>query len=362
MLNGRRRFAGRRSTDLFRADLTALCRQWHARRGLGVGLEQLVEAPVSQACRTPLFPDGDQLIDGAEDPPHEDRTGDHHAGGHVSVYHQQCAQAQHQRLQTQTQGLADRTDHRASVTGPVLQGQKAPMHMEPTAPQHFEHAHRLDRLGLLQVSGRQLCGLLRVTAGFGQRFAGQPFVEAGQSDQQHRAHAGEHAKPGVEKEDHRQVDGEPRGVEEREQRRPGEKLADEGQVTQRLSGLTLPGVQIALERGLIDAQIETLFQLAADADHHKAADHLQQADKRKEPDYHQRQHGQGGLVLRRQYAVIDLQHVNRWGEHQHVDQGGKTTDTNQRALVVSQRFIKRRPGALGQRTHGCSLMILPVTE
>ncbi len=39
LLNRGRRFAGRRSADLFRTDLTARCRQWHARRGLGVGLE-----------------------------------------------------------------------------------------------------------------------------------------------------------------------------------------------------------------------------------------------------------------------------------------------------------------------------------
>ncbi len=140
-----------------------------------------------------MFPDGDQLVDGAEDPTHEDRAGDHHACGHVSIYHQQCAQPQHQRLQAQTQGLADRTDHRSRITGPVLQGQKAPMHMEPATPQDLEHAHRLDRLGLLQMPGRQLRRLLRVAAGFGQRFAGQPFVEAGQSDQQHRPHTGQHA-------------------------------------------------------------------------------------------------------------------------------------------------------------------------
>ncbi len=171
------------------------------------------------------------------------------------------------------------------------------MHSEPAATQRFEHAHRLNGLGLLQMTGRQLRRLLRIATGLGQRFAGQPLIKTGQRYQQHRANTGQHAKPGVEKKNDRQIDGEPGGVEERKQRRAGEKLPNEGQVAQRLAGLALPGMQVALERGLINAQIETSLQLAADADHHKAANHFQHADKGEEPDHHQGQHGQCGLVL-----------------------------------------------------------------
>ncbi|CRN02594.1 hypothetical protein [Pseudomonas sp. 34 E 7] len=216
------------------------------------------------------------------------------------------------------------------------------MHREPALAQRTEHAHGLDGFGIVQMAGGQLRRLLGKTAGVTQRLFGQVLVQAGQADQQHRARRGQYAKPHVEQENHEQVDGKPGRVEKREQRRPRNELANVGQIAQGLPCMPLPALQVAFERGLVDAQVETSLQLAADADHHKTADHFQQANKGKEPDDHQRQHHQRRFILGGQHAVVHLQHINRWHQHQQVNQGGKTANADQDALVFTQRLEQGR--------------------
>ncbi len=78
-----------------------------------------------------------------------------------------------------------------------------------------------------------------------------------QADQQQRTGGGQYAEPYVEQENHQQVEGKPRGIEEREQRRPGDELTDMGQVAQGLPGMPLAALQVAFERGLVHVQVET---------------------------------------------------------------------------------------------------------
>lgn len=137
------------------------------------------------------------------------------------------------------------------------------------------------------MTGSQLSGLLRVDAGLPQGSFGHGLVQTGQADQQQRADGGKHAEPHVEQVDHQQIDGKPRRVEESEQRRPGEELANMREVAQGLPGVAFTLAQIALERGLVHLEIEASLQLAADADDHEAADHLQQPDEYEEADDHQ---------------------------------------------------------------------------
>ena len=189
------------------------------------------------------------------------------------------------------------------------------MHAKPALAQRAEHAHGLDGFGVVQMAGGQLGRLLRKTAGLAQWLFGQVFVKARQANQQYRAGRGQHAEPHVEQENHEQVDREPWRIKECEQRRPRDELAQSGQVAQGLPGMPLATLQVALEGGLVHAQVETSLQLAANADHDEAAHHFQQADKRKEAHDHQRQHHQGGFILGGQHTVIHLQHVNRGHQH-----------------------------------------------
>lgn len=275
----------------------------------------------------------------------------------MSPDHQHRAQPQRQRLQAQAQGLAEGADHRAGVAGLVLQAKETRVHGKPTVAQRVEHAHGLDGLGIVQVAGRQLAGPLRVTAGLPQGLPGHGLVQAGQADEQQRANGGEDAEPDVEQVDHQQIDREPRRIEEGEQRRAGDELTNMGQVAQGLAGIAFAPEQVALERGLVDLEVEAPLQLAANADDDETADHFQQADENEESHYHQRQHGQRGFVLRRQSAVIYLEHIDGRCQHQNVYQRGKTTDTQQNILIIAQRFNQRHRGSVPCHAHRLSLLL-----
>ncbi|MNG00232.1 hypothetical protein D3C84_831610 [compost metagenome] len=160
------------------------------------------------------------------------------------------------------------------------------MHLKPALAQRSEHAHRLNGFGVMQVTGGQLAGLLGKAGGFAQGLFGHRFVEAGKADQQHCTHRGKHAKPDIEQINHQQIDRKPRRIEEGKQCRAGDELANMSQVAQGLPGVAFALEQVALERGLIDPQVETALQLATDTDDDEAAHTLQQADERKEPDDH----------------------------------------------------------------------------
>ncbi|MNV04678.1 hypothetical protein D3C71_949830 [compost metagenome] len=185
------------------------------------------------------------------------------------------------------------------------------MHLEPAVAQSPQHAHGLDGFGVVQVTGGQLAGLLGKNRRFAQGIFGHRLIEPGQPDQQHRTRRGKDPEPDVEQIDHEQVDRKPRRIEEGKQRRAGDKLTNVRQVAQCLPGVTLALEQITFESRLIDPQVEAPLQLTANTDDDKAANNFQQTDKGKEPDNHQRQHGQCRFILRRQDPIIDLKHVNR---------------------------------------------------
>ncbi|MNK84183.1 hypothetical protein D3C87_1040240 [compost metagenome] len=210
------------------------------------------------------------------------------------------------------------------------------MHLKPAIAQRPQHTHGLNGFGVMQMAGGQLAGLLGTRGGFAQRFFGHGLIQPGQRNQQQSPRRGKNAEPDVEQINHQQVHREPRRIEKREQRRAGDELANMCQIPQRLSRIAFAFEQVALERRPIDPQIEPSLQLTANTDDDETADSFQQTDKGKEPDNHQRQHDQCCFILRRQYPVIDLQHVDRGRQHQNVDQGGKTTDADQDALIVPQ--------------------------
>ena len=72
----------------------------------------------------------------------------------------------------------------------------------------------------------------------------------------------------------------------------------------------LTAEQVTFEGCTVDLLVKAALQLAADANNDKTAHCFQGANEDKEPHDHQRQHGQGGGVLRRQHPVIHLKHIN----------------------------------------------------
>ncbi|MNT90397.1 hypothetical protein D3C72_2312930 [compost metagenome] len=68
----------------------------------------------------------------------------------------------------------------------------------------------------MQLAIGQVGGLLLKATGLHQWFMGKPLVQHRQRDQQQCPHARHDPKPDVEEKHHRQVDGKPGGIEERE--------------------------------------------------------------------------------------------------------------------------------------------------
>ncbi|CAI1182575.1 Uncharacterised protein [Serratia entomophila] len=112
--------ARRRGGNAFNRQRAGRTRQRHAGAAFRVLFQQLDQPVVRQLGRAPAFPDVDHLFDRRQGAPHQDRTGDHHAGGDVAVDGQPAAQPQHQRLQGKAHELGDRGDGRGALAGDPL--------------------------------------------------------------------------------------------------------------------------------------------------------------------------------------------------------------------------------------------------
>ena len=80
------------------------------------------------------------------------------------------------------------------------------------------------------MAGGQLAGLLRIHAGLAQGLAGHDLIDARQHNQQGRTCRGKDPQPGIEHEDHKQVDRKPRRIKKRKQGRAGDELTNQRQI------------------------------------------------------------------------------------------------------------------------------------
>lgn len=182
---------GRAGTNLLDGQLPGGRRQRHRRCGLGVFAQQAVQALVGQLRGAPLLPHGNQLVDRAEHPAHEDGACDHHARGHLPSITSNAPRPSTSDCRHRRRPLLVAVTT-AGIAGAVLQVEKAHMQGEPALAQGAEHAHGLDALGALQLAAGQLRRLQLVMAGLGQGGVGQALVEQRKANQQHGADAGHH--------------------------------------------------------------------------------------------------------------------------------------------------------------------------
>ena len=332
----RRAPARRAGGQLIHGQCAAGRRQRQARRLRRVGGQHHLQPLQGLARRRPLLPGADQLIDRPQHPADQDRSGDHHARRNVAVDRQQRAAAQHQRLQRQPHGFRPGGDGGDFLAGAVLQQQELLMLPQPAQAQVGQHPHGGDGLRIAQVAVGLLRGAQRDPAGLRERRLRHPLVEPGQQHQHDHPGAGQRAKPGVEQKNHQQINREPGRIEKGEQRIAGGKLAQVGQIVQRLPRQRVAGFQIGFEGGVVDPLIQAHIHLGAEADHHLAAHPLQQPHKQVKADHHQGQHCQRHAVARRQHTIVDLQHVQRRCQHQQVDHRGKQRDAPKSAPVCGQ--------------------------
>ena len=95
--------------------------------------------------------------------------------------------------------------------------------------------------------------------------------------------------------------------------------------------------QHALKGGTQYAQAQQMIQARTDAHQYPGAYGLQRRHEEISAQHQKRQHEQCGFVAAAQYAVIDLHHVQRGGEHHQVQEAAEYGHRHKRRAQLTQR-------------------------
>ena len=208
------------------------------------------------------------------------------------------------------------------------------------------HAEALDHLGLLADGLGEAVRDHRRRRRLDGRALGHHLVGEGDGDEEQAAADREPAEQRVEAEDREDEDRRPRQVEEREEHRRGHELLHRLEVAQaRPRPAALARDEGAGEAGLEDPGVEAGLDQRADAGGDAAAgvvEHAHDAVERRD------QHGErdeGRLRPARQHPVVDLEHVERPGQHQDVDEAAEDRQRHEQRPRAAQ-------GLLGGLGHG----------
>ena len=206
------------------------------------------------------------------------------------------------------------------------------------------HAHRLQHLGIAPAGLGQGQARDRVARRLLGRLARQAVGQHSDRDQQHRAGQRRHADPEMEQEADAEIERHPRQVEQRRRPARREEGAHQIEVAQRLQPVAAaPCPQGKADDRVVDAQAERLVERLADAHQDAAAHQLEDAlegveHRGEDGEAHQSRH-----AAARQHPVIDLEHEERAGQHQHVAHAGEEPDAEEGAAAGGER--RRQLGA-----------------
>ena len=96
-------------------------------------------------------------------------------------------------------------------------------------------------------------------------------------------------------------------------------------------------LEILLKRSGVDPLIKARVQLGTHPNHHLAAHVFERSNKGVQTQNHQAEHPQRVLVVAGQHAVVNLQHVQRWRKHQHIDKQAEDSNGTKNSPETRQR-------------------------
>ena len=275
--------------------------------------EKALQAAMRFQGATDAAPLADHLIHRPERAAGQDRRGDDHAARHLALNDQPGTQGQDGRLHQHAEGPGEGADHLARAAGALACGKRRVLQLPPTLTDLVLHAHGQNHLGIALAAFGKVAG---------QRLAGhagrhRPLAQAVACPSQHRHHAsarnGQPAEPGMHQKQHGQIQRHPRQVEQARHGRTRQKAAQQVQIAQGLGpgGAGQPVAEQLRPKPCVQLQRQPRQQAGAQkvVESQKAVQHHHHG---KQP--HQRRHRARG-----QHAVIDLQHVDRAGQHQERD-------------------------------------------
>ena len=269
-------------------------------------------------------PLADCLLDRGESPAEHDRGGDHHACRDLLPDHQPGARREDQRLEVEPQRLRCRHIGARTVGGGDLMAEGLPPQPEPAPEAGRAHAERAHGFGILPQglaqALRALLGLLRRRGGALRA----QLIQGGQHDQERAAPGRDPAEKGMEQEDHPEEERRPRNVEQREWRRAGEQVPHGLEILRRRGR---PGALARCQRALQHrghrACVQEVLDACPGARENPPAHELEQPHHRKEPGDQEGQRDQRLFRAAGENAVIDLQHEQRAGQRQQVDENAE---------------------------------------
>ena len=199
--------------------------------------QQPVEAVPALPRGDKTLPVRDRQIDRRQRPRTQDRARDDDAGGGFLVDHEIGADREHRRLQHHAHDLGDGAETAGDVAGALIARQIFFVGLAPALGQSARHAHRDQHLGVAPAGGGQIVATRREPHGLARRLARHEFGDDGERDQDDRADQRGQADHGMEGEADRQIERQPRQVEERARSHAGEERADVVEIAQRLQAL-----------------------------------------------------------------------------------------------------------------------------
>ena len=203
----------------------------------GYLLQQLAEAMPALARGDKTLPVGDGEIDRRQRAGTQDRARDDDAGGGFLVDHEISADREHRRLQHHAQDFGDRPQAAGNVAGALIARQIGLIGLAPAPGQPSGHAHRDQHLGVTPAGGGQ------IVAPRGQRHrllcrrARQELGDQRQRHQNDGADQSRDAEQPVKRKADREIERQPRQIEECAGPHAAEKRPDIVEVAQRLQAL-----------------------------------------------------------------------------------------------------------------------------
>ena len=268
------------------------------------------------------------------------------------------ADGQHARLQNHAQDARGGAEIGGDVRRLLLRIKIFVVVGSPTRRQTPRHPHGLQHFGVAAAGlGKcQPCGAMarRVLA----RDAREHLRQQRERDKNDGAPERGEPDPEVEDEAEAEIKRHPRQVEQGGGPHAGQKSTHAVQIAQRLQAVSgRPHLQRQPDDGFVHPIAELLVQRAADAYQHAAANRIEQTLDRIDGCHHDGQPDQCRNTATWQHAIVDLQHEQRAGEHQHVDGAAEQTDGHEgtpahRHSGRDRRVRRRRRLGSVRFTHG----------
>ena len=149
------------------------------------------------------------------------------------------------------------------------------------------------------------------------------------------------AEQPVKRKADREIERQPRQIEERARPHAAEKRPDIVEIAQRLQALVAAADQQRQpHHGFEHARVEGFVERGSDAAENATADQVEAALGGVEAAGENHQADQGRHAAARQHAVVDLQHENRAGQVQQIDHATHDADADKGVATGAQRFTE----------------------